>query len=420
VLLQKSNKKDRSPLVVDRPVTKKASSDLSRRKLSVSLCFDKSNLRQAARTEADKSGQKRTFFPDYERKTAYFQDRIQSFGKSNIGRHAHVDETQYSICFDRDIPGFTIPGFSQTNEGTDFWCAFMEHRDINQNTMVAMITSKAILLAEISIPGQGWSEPFQWQPMKLPWSTLPKTAETLGSESITQTGIHITSQEPVSVYIHQYFGMRSEAAVVLPVETLGRAYYVMSYFGVKLPVGTFPSEFIVVAKEDETTINIELSDDTRGGRRRRSTFTISLDSGRNLPGTGCRGADDLTGTLITGDKAFAIFGGARWTQVPSNCEFRDNLLEQMYPIDAYGRQFVTVPNASVNFDVFRILASEDNTRVEVRGATDAVYELDAGEFVEYRSSVSSYIFGDKPILVAQYNVGSNVMGIPWEIPPWYS
>jgi hypothetical protein len=61
---------------VDRPVTKKASSDLSRRKLSVSLCFDKSNLRQAAGTEADKSGQKRTFFPDYERKTGIF--RIES------------------------------------------------------------------------------------------------------------------------------------------------------------------------------------------------------------------------------------------------------------------------------------------------------------------------------------------------------
>jgi hypothetical protein len=58
------------------------------------------------------------------------------------------------------------PGFSQTNEGTDFWCAFMEHRDINQNTMVAMITSKRNTSGEISIPGQGWSEPFQWQPMK--------------------------------------------------------------------------------------------------------------------------------------------------------------------------------------------------------------------------------------------------------------
>jgi hypothetical protein len=83
--------------------------------------------------------------------------------------------------------------------------------------------------------------------------------------------------------------MRSEAAVVLPVETLGKAYYVMSYFGVELPVGTFPSEFIVVAKEDETTINIELSDDTRGGRRRGSRFTVSLDRGETYQVQAARG-----------------------------------------------------------------------------------------------------------------------------------
>jgi hypothetical protein len=64
------------PLERNRPVTKKASSDLSRRKLSVSLCFDRCKLHQAAKTIPDKSGQKRTFFPDYERKTGIF--RIES------------------------------------------------------------------------------------------------------------------------------------------------------------------------------------------------------------------------------------------------------------------------------------------------------------------------------------------------------
>ena len=31
---------------------------------------------------------------------------------------------------------------AQSNEGTDFWCGFMEHRDENRNTKVLMITSK--------------------------------------------------------------------------------------------------------------------------------------------------------------------------------------------------------------------------------------------------------------------------------------
>ncbi len=314
------------------------------------------------------------------------------------------------LAYLRIVFFFPLPLFSQTNEGTDFWCAFMEHRDINQNTMVAMITSKRNTFGQISMPGQSWSENFSVQANQVTLIQLPQSAETRGSETTTQTGIHLTSQEPVSVYIHQYFRMRSEAAVVLPVETLGKAYYVMSYYGVDRQEGIFPSEFIVVAKEDDTLINIELADDTQKGKSRGSSFTIRLNAGETYQVQARLGSDDLTGTLVTGDKDFALFGGARWTQVPSNCEFRDNLLEQMYPIDAYGRQFVTVPNASVTFDVFRILASEDNTQVEVRGVGTSTYNLDAGEFIEYQSSISSYIVGNKPILVAQYNVGSNCNG----------
>lgn len=276
--------------------------------------------------------------------------------------------------------------------------------------MVAMITSKRNTFGEISIPGQNWSENFSVQANQVTLIQLPREAETMGSEQITRTGVHLRSQEPVSMYIHQYFGMRSEAAVVLPIETLGRSYYVMAYSGVDRQDGPYPSEFIIVGIEDETLINIQVSDDTQRGRREGDRFTVTLDRGETYQVQGARGADDLTGTLVTGDKDFALFGGAKWTQVPSSCQFRDNLLEQMYPIDAYGRQFVTVPNASVNYDVFRVLASEDNTRVEVRGVGTSVYELDAGEFVEYQSSVSNYIVGDQPILVAQYNVGADCNG----------
>jgi gliding motility-associated-like protein len=309
------------------------------------------------------------------------------------------------------LGGSTIPAQGQTNEGTDFWFAFMEHRDIGLNSMVAMITAKENTTGRISIPGQGWSEPFSVQANEVTLVTLPKTAETLSSENITQTGVHVTSQRPVSVYIHQYYNRRAEAAVVLPRETLGRAYYVMSYYGLFREAEEYPSQFIIVAREDDTRIDIRLADDTKGGRAKGSTFSIRLDAGETYQVQTRLGSGDLTGSLVTADKNFAIFGGARWTVVPSNCGGAwDNLLEQMYPIDSWGKQFITVPNASVNFDVFRILASEDNTRVEVHGIGTDVYELDAGEFVEYRSSVSTYIVGDKPILAAQYNVGSFCSG----------
>ena len=55
-------------------------------------------------------------------------------------------------------------------------------------------------------------------------------------------------------------------------------------------------------------------------------------------------------------KKIAVFGGNSWTQVPTSCGTRDNLLEQMYPVSTWGKQILTVPSDQVTYDVFRILA----------------------------------------------------------------
>ncbi|NNF34573.1 MAG: T9SS type B sorting domain-containing protein, partial [Saprospiraceae bacterium] len=120
---------------------------------------------------------------------------------------------------------------------------------------------------------------------------------------------------------------------------------------------------------------------------------------------------DLSGTHISGDKNFAVFGGNSWTEVPTGCAFRDNLLEQMFPISTWGKQFVTVPSDKVLFDVFRIMASEDNTSVEVQSSSNIQsFNLNAGEYVEYQNSQPSYIIGNKPVQVAQFNIGETCGG----------
>ena len=121
---------------------------------------------------------------------------------------------------------------AQTNEGREFWFSFMEHRDIGTNTMVAMITSKHNTSGTISIPGRNWSQSFGVSANQVTVINLPAYAETRGSETIANNGIKVTSNLPVSVYIHQYHSARSEASVVLPKESLGKEYYIISYFGV--------------------------------------------------------------------------------------------------------------------------------------------------------------------------------------------
>jgi len=300
--------------------------------------------------------------------------------------------------------------FAQTNEGKTFWCGFMEHRDVNQNTKVVMITSKQTTSGTVSMPLNGWSQSFTVAANGVSLITLPANAETIGSESITSTGVLVSANDPVSVYIHQYFSMRSEASVVLPNSSIGDEYFVMTYEGVDRSGTVFPSEFLIVATQDETTIEITVSDRTKQGKQPASTFSVVLDQGQTYQVQAQSGNGDLTGSFLKGDKDFSLFAGNKWTQVPKSCEARDNLLEQMYPLATWGKLFVTVPNDKVNFDVFRILAAEDNTIVQVEGTSSNSYTLNRGQFTEYQSSQASFISSNKPIMVAQFNVGANCNG----------
>lgn len=313
----------------------------------------------------------------------------------------------FSLCMFLSLIGTEIT-YAQSNEGVDFWFGFMEHRDAGTNTMVAMITSKVATNGTISIPNQGWSQSFSVAANNVTIITLPYYVEVYGSENIEDAGIHLTSSSPVSVYIHQYHNARSEASIVLPVSSLGKEYFAMTYTGVLQQGEIYPSEFLIVSTQDETIVEITVSDETKGNKPAGTTFSVELNKGETYQVQAAQSSGDLTGSFIKADKKIALFGGNSWTQVPSNCTFRDNLLEQMYPLETWGKKFVTIPNQHMSYDVFRILAAEDNTEIFINGVN--TYTLNAGEFKEYQRSTPAYIESQNPLLIAQFTIGQSCNG----------
>ena len=276
--------------------------------------------------------------------------------------------------------------------------------------MVAMITSKFATTGVIEMPLLGWKQSFSVAPNQVTLITLPKTAETVGSEYISSNGILITSEKNVSVYIHQYYNNRSEASVVLPDDALGSDYYAIAYKAFQQGNIVYPSELLIVAVKDDTEIEIILSDQTKGGRKKGETIKVTLSPGQTYQIQTSIGGSDITGTRVLGNKPFALFSGNSWT--PMVCDAKDNLLEQMYPISTWGKEFISVLSAQVILDVFRIIASENNTTVLVQGAKTDTLKLNQGQFVEYQKGESTYISSNKPIAVAQYNVGGTCGGNP--------
>jgi gliding motility-associated-like protein len=305
---------------------------------------------------------------------------------------------------------------AQSSEGYSFWLSFMEHIDAGNNQKVAMITAKNHSTGFVDIVHHDWRYPFNISENNVTLFYLPTFIEVLGTETVGDLGIQLTSREPFSVYIHQYSTNRSEATSILPESALGKAYYAIAYRGSAVGQSTYPSEFLILSTQDETTVEITPSERTRAGRPADSTFSIMLNMGETYQVQAKYSNADLTGSYIAGDKNFALFAGASTTGVPAGCLYRDNLLEQMFPIDMWGKEYVTVPNINVDFDVFRILASEDQTQVEVHGALINSYILNAGEFVEYLESIATYIKSNKAIQVAQYNVSTECSGYEYGDP----
>ncbi len=301
----------------------------------------------------------------------------------------------------------------QSNEGTEFWFTFLEHRD-RANKRVCMISSKYDITGIIEMSSIGWRQSFTVAANTVQIISIPAEAEMLSSEVIDETAVQVTTSGPSSVYIHQYNQMRSDASLVLPVTAIGKDYYIMSYNPYTTNGEVYPSEYAIVSIEDNTEISLMSSATTRRGMTRGSSKNIILNRGQTYQVHGATINDDLTGTYIKSNKAVSVFGGNRWVQVPNGCGNRDNLLEQMPPVDSWGREFVMVPSKNTTSDIFRIISAVDNTLIELYDKGQNLnqrFSLNRGNWKELRlDNKARYVKASHAVLVAQFLVGGDCNG----------
>ncbi|HEX5625769.1 MAG TPA: gliding motility-associated C-terminal domain-containing protein [Saprospiraceae bacterium] len=302
---------------------------------------------------------------------------------------------------------------AQSNEGTEFWFSFLEHFS-PVNNKACMLTSKYDAKGRIELPGTGWFADFQIPANDVVIIRVPDEAELLSSEQVERTAVRVTTDKPSSVYIHHYFDYRSDAALVLPVPSLGLQYYAMTYTAYQRVGTVYPSSIGLIATADGTDIQIRLSANTAGGASLGSTLQIRLNRGESYQIQGASVSDDLSGTYIQANKPIAVFSGNRWTQIPNGCGNRDNLLEQMFPIEVWGKRFVTVPSKNTSNDRFRIIAATDLTDITAYGKGNTIlqqFQLNRGNWREFQlNAEASYIISSAPVMVAQFLVGGACNG----------
>lgn len=247
-------------------------------------------------------------------------------------------------------------------------------------------------------------------------------------ERVMPTSINIRSDKDITVYAVSRDRNTSDAWLVLPTESLGFDHRVMSYasdaradtvFGVPVMNAAFPSQFLVVATEDSTDINIDLSisrSSTGLGRQRSASLnrgdSYLVQAAVTIAGQN----DDLTGSRIRSNKPVAVISSHFRAQVPvlSDDASRDMLVEQVPSVDTWGKKFAVPPlepptdavqSSQTDVTVLRILAHEDSTMISINGWPE--WRINGGTTWDLPLSRGRTIESNKPILVAIIDRSAN-------------
>jgi len=303
-----------------------------------------------------------------------------------------------------------------SNKGKDFWVTYSGHVNGTSSKLTLFLSAVRATTYTVYIGNAVIASGNITANTCLPVIIDPNSRPVYidGSDIIeSNKGIHVVTESPISLYSVISFNARTGGTLVLPTNTLGKEYYTYSYQSTNTN-GNY-AQFTILAVEDETEIEIT---PTSGNEQHLAniTFTITLNKGQIYQ---FQARNDLSGSHIRstkGCKTIAVFSGNTWASFCEQGSDRaanggDNLYQQLFPVTAWGRNFVTAPFYNTihgNTDIIRVIVSEDNTVLTVNGSinnangTSLSNPYRKGSVVTFFSTSANVISGSNPISVAQY------------------
>lgn len=316
---------------------------------------------------------------------------------------------------------------NSTNSGTEFWTAYMDHNNgismdgtgkDGGSLMSLYITSAFNTSGTVTIIDKSFAPiPFTVTANQVTIVTIPSAA-FLNYNGFAKKGIHITTVKPVAIYAHIYALAVSGATLLLPVSTLGNDYTSINYIQKSNAQPNEPaySAFIVIATQDNTTVQITPAGPLLDGTPTNTTISVHLNKGELYQALS---STDLSGSKITSVSSatgvctkVAVFSGSSRVDIGCNPMYvtSDNLFQQVYPTASWGKNYITVPLKSRNYDVFRIILSNPyptiNPNVIVNGKQIPINSFVKG-YYEFASQIPNIISADLPIQVVQYSVSED-------------
>lgn len=257
--------------------------------------------------------------------------------------------------------------------------------------------------------------------------------------SRSMNSFRISTSQPVVAYqfnpLDYVEAASNDASLLLPSDTLGLDYWVMSWpsgvkpFAAAADTAQTGGFSVVSTSEGTTTVEITFSATLIDGETEElqgivagdtRTFTMSryeVLTFEGLTPSNMSSVGDLTGSRVIADQAVAVFGWheqAVITVADACCA--EHMEQQLFPTTTWGSHYVAVhsPTTSSEPDTWRIMASEDGTLIHTRPAIPNLdgAVLNAGEFVEATAFDPFEIEATRPVLVGQFLHSADGFGDP--------
>ena len=213
----------------------------------------------------------------------------------------------------------------------------------------------------------------------------------LSRNQIRDYGIRVTSCKPGFMFYARDGFANSTATYLIPLDKLDKHYVVTglkeNHFTNDGNPFDQPTEFVIVATEDNTNITFVGRDTSAGSFPATipDTLRFILNRGQTYRCTRSMNYSigdfvGVTGSEVISDKPIAVFASGH----PSVCGNEDDVSEQTPPYKLWGKRYITAQSiprgipictSGSSADYIEILAGPNPTTVTVQGATTTIYNL---------------------------------------------
>lgn len=310
---------------------------------------------------------------------------------------------------------------AQKTSGTDFWLAFIQNEDTDtlpKDFFYLRLFLSAQEATEVTVSNEkiGYEKKVSVAANSVEILTLPFHDFNITEYgTVSNKSVHVTSDNPISVYAENYQSATCDATLALPTTACGSYYIVQNNVSRTKSEYYFflPSVFNVIAFEDNTEVEITPTLETSDGKPANKPFTITLNKGDVYQV--CNKSEDmgkgLSGSqvLALDKKKVAVYTGNRCSNVPDSQITGDSdiLYDVSYPVSSWGKKFVIRPFMEGNYDIIKCTACKDDTKIYKDGELlTTINALESYEFTVAETDGAFKLEASAPVSVYQYMTSS--------------